>query len=124
MATFDDVARIGKELPEVTVGQWYGTPGLHVRKKGFCRLWDERTFEREGVDPAVGDILVVMCDLEEKQALIDAHPGVLLSTPHYDGHGAMLVRLADVSEPDLADFLEDSYRLKAPATLIKQIETD
>jgi hypothetical protein len=121
MATFDDVARIGLELPEVTVGTWYGTPGLHVRKKGFCRMWDDRTYTREGVDPADGEILVVMCDVEEKAALIDQFPDVLLSTPHYDGHGAMLVRLAVVTDDDLADFLEDSYRLKAPATLLKQL---
>ena len=122
MATFDDVVRIGTQLPEVTVGTSYGTPGLLVRKKGFCRLWDERTFEREGVDLAVGDVLVVMCDVDEKPMLLDQFPGVLMSTPHYDGYGAMLVRLADVEEPDLADFLEDSYRAKAPATLIKQLD--
>jgi hypothetical protein len=46
----------------------------------------------------------------------------LFSTPHYQGYGAMLIRLADVTEADLADYLEDSYRLKAPAKVLRQLD--
>ena len=42
MATFDDVLRLGLELPEVVESTSYGTPALKVRKKGFCRMWSER----------------------------------------------------------------------------------
>lgn len=119
-ATFDDVTRIGSELPEVTVTTWYGTPGLAVRRKGFCRMWSERECRRDGVDDT--EVLVVMCDVEEKPALIDAAGGVLFSTPHYEGHGGMLIRLADVGLDDLADYLEDSYRIKAPATSVRRLD--
>lgn len=62
------------------------------------------------------------CDLEEKQALIDASSGVLFSTPHYEVHGMMLIRLTEIELDDLAGYLEDSYCLRAPKTLLKQLE--
>jgi hypothetical protein len=49
---------------------------------------------------------------------------VLFSTPHYEGYGAMLIRLADVEFFDLDEWLEDSYRRRAPATLIRQLDTE
>ena len=120
MADFGDVTRIGLELPEVTVGTSYGTPALLVRGKSFCRMWGERDHARDDVHDTA--VLVVMCDLDEKGALLATFPDALFSTPHYDGYGAMLVRLADATEPDLADWLEDAYRLEAPATLRRQLD--
>lgn len=120
MATFDDVRRLGMAWPEVTESTSYGTPSLAVRGKSFCRLWGEREHRRDGV---VGsEVLVVFCELDAKGALIEAHEGVLFSTPHYRGYGAMLIRLGDVGPADLADWLEDSYRLKAPAPLVRQLD--
>jgi len=123
MATFDDVVRLGSELPEVSVDTWFHTPALKVRKKAFTRMWSDREYARDGVDIDETEVLVVMCDVEEKPALLDGYPGVLFSTDHYEGYGAMLVRLADVTETDLSDFLEDAYRQKAPATLLRQLDT-
>lgn len=122
MVTWDDVVRIGLGLPEVSVDQWFGTPALKVRKKSFARMWSEREHVRDGVDPAETEVLVVMCDLEEKHALIDTH-AALFQTPHYEGYGAMLVRLADVDEELLADVLDDAWRQKATTTMIKQLDS-
>ena len=120
VATFEDVRRLGLQLPEVSESTWYGTAALKVRTKGFCRLWSEREHHRDSVHDT--EVLVVLCDVDEKEALIDAARGVLFSTPHYDGHGAMLIRLVDVELDDLADYLEDSYRLKAPTTLLRELD--
>ncbi len=120
MATFDDVRRIGSELPEVTESTSYGSPALKVGGRLFCRLWGEREHERNGVHDT--EVLVVFCDLEEKPALIGSGGGVLFSTPHYEGYGAVLVRLADVTPDDLADHLEASYRHKAPASLRRTLD--
>ena len=119
MADFGDVTRIGLELPEVTVATSSGTPALQVRTKSFCRMWGEREHARDDVHDT--EVLVVFCDVDEKEALLTTFPDVLFSTPHYDGYGAMLVRLADATEPDLADWLEDAYRLEAPTTLRRQL---
>jgi hypothetical protein len=83
-------------------------------------MWSEREYHRDGVDDT--EVLVVMCDMDEKPALIESSGGALFSTPHYDGHGSMLIRLADVDLDDLADHLEDSYRVKAPVTLIRRLD--
>jgi hypothetical protein len=120
MASFADVERLMAELPEVTTSTSYGTPSLKVKGKSFCRMWSEREHDRDDVHDT--EVLVVFCDVDEKDALIDAAGGVLFSTPHYQGYGAMLIRLADVTDADLADYLEDSYRLKAPAKLLRQLD--
>jgi hypothetical protein len=49
--------------------------------------------------------------------------GVLFSTPHYDGYGAMLVRLSEIAMDDLADYLETSYRVKAPPSLRRILDS-
>lgn len=120
MATFDDVRRLGMRLPEVTESTFYGTAALKVRGKGFCRIWSEREYNRDGV--AGTEVLVVFCEPEAKGALLENHPDVLFSTPHYEGYGAVLVRLAGVDLEDLAEWLEDSYRRRAPATLRRRLD--
>ena len=122
MATFDDVRRLGIRLPEVTESTFYGTPALKVRGKGFCRMWSEREYNRDDVHDT--EVLVVFCEPEMKDVLLESHPDVLFSTPHYEGYGAMLIRLADVEFFDLDEWLEDSYRRRAPATLIRQLDTE
>jgi hypothetical protein len=120
MATFKDVKRAAADLPEVAESTSYGTASLKVRGKSFCRMWGDREHKRDRVDDS--EVLVVYCDVDEKDALIEAAGGVLFSTPHYEGYGAMLIRLADVQPDDLADFLEDSYRLKAPKMLLQRLD--
>ena len=122
MATFDDVRRLGMALPEMTESTSYGTPALKVRKKLVCRMWSEREYNRDSVHDT--EVLVVFCELAMKQVLLDNHPDVLFTVPHYDGYGAVLVRMADVDLDDLVDWLEDSYRHRAPPTLIQQLDGD
>ena len=117
---FNDVVRIGSRLPEVTVAISYGTPSLHVRKKSFCRLWGDDENERKG--PVAGQVLVVFCELEEKESLIEQSGGVVFDQDHYQGYGAALVRLDDADDALLEDVLLDSYRLKAPKTLVRQLD--
>ena len=120
---FDDVARIGCELPEVTVSTSYGTPSLKVRTKSFCRTWGPDENERKG--PVDGEVLVVFTEsIEDKEAWLAMHPDVLFDQDHYRGHAAMLVRLAIAGEDVLADVLEHSYRQKAPKTLIRRLDED
>jgi hypothetical protein len=106
MPSWDDVVAIGRGLPEVEESTWYRTPSLEVRGKGFARL---RT-EAEG-------LLVLMCSLEEKEALLASGDPAFTTTPHYDGHGAVLVDLERVDPAQLAELVEEAWRRKAPARL-------
>ena len=64
MLTWDDVVEIGCRLPEVEAGTWFGTPGLKVAGKGFCRL-------RSNPDALVIRVL----DLGDREALLQGQPG-------------------------------------------------
>ena len=119
MATFNDVWKIGMGLPEVEETTFYGTAGLKVKGKAFCRIWSEREYERDEITDT--EVLVIFCELDEKERLIEQYDGVLFTTPHYDGSDNLLVRLTDATMEQLTDFLDISYLIKAPASLAKQI---
>jgi hypothetical protein len=107
VVTWEEIVAIGTRLPEVEEGTCFGTPALRVRGKFMCR---RRT------DP---DALVVrVIDVADAQALLLGQPHVFFSTPHYEGHPYVLVRLDVISRDELAELLEDAWRLRAPKRLI------
>jgi hypothetical protein len=98
---WEDVVQLGRALPGVEVGTWYGTPGLKVGGKGFCRL---RT------DP---DALVIrVLDMGDREALLQGDPEVFFSTAHYDGSPYVLVRLEKIRRGLLAELIEDAWRIR------------
>ncbi|MEA2297720.1 MAG: hypothetical protein QOF77_656 [Solirubrobacteraceae bacterium] len=107
MPTWDDVVAMGIDLPGVEVATSYGTPALRVRGKGICRL---RT------DPEA--LVLRVRDLGEREALLQGQPDAFFSTPHYDGHPYVLVRLGAVDPAELAELIEDAWRLRAPKRLV------
>ncbi len=108
MLGWEDVLELARELPEVEESTSYGTPSLKVRGKFMARLRDE------------GRALVVRCDLDEKPFLLEANPETLFTTPHYDGYGAVLVRLEAVGRDELKELLIDAWLLAAPKRLVDQ----
>jgi hypothetical protein len=107
MPSWENVVAIGERLPGVTASTWWGTPGLLVGKKGFCRM---RT------NP---DALVVMvADLDDREALLRGNSGTYFTTPHYEDSPHVLVRLDAIDEGELADLIEDAWRLTAPSRLV------
>ena len=112
MATWDDVVAIATRFPGVEAGTSYGTPSLKVRGKFMCRL---RT------DP---DALVVrVLDLGDREALMQGKPKTYFSTPHYDGYPYVLVRLNAVTKKELAELLEDAWRIRAPKRLVAEYDS-
>ena len=53
-------------------------------------------------------------DLGEREALLQGQPDAFFTTPHYDGHPSVLVRLEVVDAQELAELLEEAWRLRAP----------
>jgi hypothetical protein len=111
MASWDDVVALAGELPSVEESTSYRTPSLKVAGKGFARL---RT-EAEGG-------LVLMCSLEEKEALLASGDPAFYTTPHYDGYGAILVNLDKVDPTQLRELIEEAWRIKAPVRLRKAFD--
>jgi len=113
MPTWEDVVAIGTRLPGVEVGTSFGTPALRAGGKGMCRLRR---------DP---DALVLrVSDLGEREALLQGQPEAFFSTPHYDGHPYVLVRLEAVDPQELAELLEEAWRLRAPKRLVAQYDAE
>ena len=112
VATEADVRRIALSLPATTEKPSYGTPGFRVRDKLFARMRED-------------DVVVVFCaDLAEKEALLASEPDVLFTTPHYDGHPSVLVRLHAIDDDELSELLTDAWRARAPARLRAALDAD
>ena len=111
MPTWEDVIAIGTRFPGVEESTTYGTPALKVKGKFMCRL---RT------DP---DALVVrVLDLADREALLRGKPKVFFSTPHYDGYPYVLVHLTRVGRKQLAELIEDAWRIRAPKRLVSEFD--
>jgi hypothetical protein len=106
VATWRDVERIGCELPEVTIGEWYRQRALVVAGKGLIHLGD-------GDD----DLRV---PTPEKDDLLASRPEVFSTIPHLDGSPWVIVRLAAISTVELGELLTDAWRMKAPKALLEQ----
>jgi hypothetical protein len=111
MPTWEDVVAMGCSLPEVEESTWFRSPSLKVAGKGFARL---RT-EAEGG-------LVLMCDHDEKEALLASGDPAFFTTPHYDGYPAILVDLEKVDPDQLGEMVQEAWRRKAPAKLRKAFD--
>jgi hypothetical protein len=111
LPTWEDVVELGLRFPGVEEGTWYGTPGLKVGGKGFCRL---RT------DP---DALVMrVSDIGEREALLQGQPHAFFTTPHYDGAPYVLIRLEAVDPQELAELVEEAWRVRAPERLVAEYD--
>ena len=107
MIGWPEVVAIGQRFPEVEEATAFGAPALRVRGKFMCRL---RT------DPHA--LVVRVLDIHDAEALLLGQPDVFFSTPHYDGWPYVLVRLDVVDPEQLAELLEDAWRLRAPKRVI------
>ncbi|MCG5469996.1 MmcQ/YjbR family DNA-binding protein [Micromonospora sp. LAH09] len=121
MPSWEDVRRIALALPETTERPSYdGLPAWRVRDKPF--VW-ERPLRRADLD-ALGDAApdgpllgVRVVDLGVKEALLADDPSVYLTTPHFDGYPAVLVRLDQISLPELTEVVTEAWCSRAPKRL-------
>jgi len=105
------VAKLALALPGTKEGTSYGTPAWRVRGKLFARLHQNR------------EDLVVRVDFDEREVRMRARPKVFHITDHYTNYEMMLVRLDAVSEAELRELLEGSWRGCAPKRLIAEFDT-
>ena len=108
--SFEALRKLALALPGVEEGSSYGTPAFRVRKKLLARIHDET------------GSLVLLVPIGQKEALLQADPKVFHTTPHYDGYGAVLVRLDAVDPRDLAQLIEGLWRDHAPKKLVAEYD--
>lgn len=121
MATWDDVRRIALALPETTErGSHDDLPAWRVRDKLF--VW-ERPLRRADLD-ALGDAApdgpilgARVPDLGAKEALLADDPEVYFTTPHFEGHPSVLVRLDRIGVEELTELVTEAWHTRAPKRL-------
>jgi hypothetical protein len=91
-----------------------------VRGKGF--VWErplrKGDLDALGADAPDGPILGArVADVGVREALIADDPAVFFTIPHFDGYPAILVRLGEISEPDLTELITEAWLLRAPKKL-------
>ncbi len=96
-------------LPGVEEGESWGTPALKVRGKMLVRVREP-------------GILVVPCDLDEKEMLMTVAPEIFFETKHYEGWPGVLVRLEKIEDDELAEMLEKAWRTLASKKMIAEFE--
>ena len=110
MASHDDIRAIALGMPGAEERASYGgRPSWRTKTRMFTWIRD---------DP---EALVVWVESEEeKQALVESEPDRFFTTPHYDGHPVVLVRLDAVDVAEARELVTESWRLRAPRALVKE----
>lgn len=124
IATWDDVRRIALALPETTErSSRDGVPQWRVKDKLFAWERPLRRADLEALGDAAPDGTILATrvpDLGAKEALLAEDPQVYLTTPHFTGYPAILVRLDLTTDAELAELLVEAWLARAPKRLAKE----
>lgn len=104
--SFDQVCELASKLPGIEEGTCYGTPALRVKGKFLLRLRED------------AETVAIKIPMDDREVLLQADPKVFYITDHYRGYPAILFRLSEIRESQLADLLELAWRFVAPKRLL------
>jgi hypothetical protein len=115
MATRSDVRRIALSFAETREPEGhFAFEVLNGPKyKGFAWVWMERVHPRKPRVANPGVLAVRVPNLDAKEILLMADDRAFFTEPHYDGFPAVLVRLAEISVPELRELLKQAWATQA-----------
>lgn len=68
-------------------------------------------------------ILVLPCDLDEKEMLLQVAPEIFFQTKHYEGWPGILVRLDKIEDDELAEMITKAWRALASKKMITEFDS-
>lgn len=121
MVTLDEVDQMAMALGEVTVGERYGNRAWSVRGKVF--VW-ERAFSKadikrfgEATPPSGPIIAVLVDDLADKEAVLQANAKGVFTIAHFDSYPAVLIQLDIAARRAVRELVLDAWLSCAPDDL-------
>lgn len=99
-----DARRLAPAMLGVTDASSERALNFQVKGKGLAWSWNERVHPKKPRVPRL-EILAIRCRKSDKDAIQAANPEAFVQDRHYDGYGAVIVRLEAIDESDLADLL-------------------
>ena len=108
--TYKEVVRFALALPDVSEGNAYGGPSLHVGRKFLGRLKED------------GETFVLKIDLSARETLLERAPDAFFLTDHYRPHPFVLVNLLAVQPSVLQPLIEQAWRMVASKRAISRYE--
>ncbi len=120
MTDWDDVRRIAMNLPETNERPSHGHAFWRVKDKGF--VWERPLRKSDlaalGDSAPTGEILGARVEhLVAKEAMLADESGIYFTTPHFDGHPAILVQLDLISVEELEEVIVEAWLCRAPPKL-------
>jgi len=103
--SYDRLCELASRLPGIESGTCYGTPALRVKGKFLLRLKED------------AETVAIKVPMDDREVLLQADPRVFYITDHYRGYPAILLRLPEIDESQLAHLLELAWRFVAPPRL-------
>ena len=103
--TFDDVARVGLELPGTEEATAYGGRCLKVNGRHFCGIAVNKSAEPNS--------LILHVSAAERDVMIEEQPDLYYTAEHYENYDCVLVRLSGLDRELLGDLLRLSHRFVA-----------
>lgn len=121
MADAEDVRRLASALPHVVEIDSDGFD-FRVGGKGFVWSYPER---RPGKPRVIRTDIAVLYvgDEAEKQALLLGEPERFFTTPAYDRMPLVMLWLGEVDLARLDELITDAWRMRAPDTLVADLDT-
>jgi len=110
VATWERVAELARELPEVEETTSWGKPSFKVRGKLFA-----------GLSTRHKDAMWTRCDRDERPFLVASNPDAYRLTPHFENSPAyLLIWLEHIKEEEVRERLIDAWLIQAPKRLAAQ----
>lgn len=91
-------SRLVLSLTDVAEGRSYGMPAFLLKGKFFARFRDDDTV-----------LVLQLGSIDDRDVLMQLNPRAFFFTEHYRDYPAVLIRLAEISRPELEEVLRVAW---------------